>query len=843
MCGQIISFATHIVGGEFEILHVEGDRYLFRQIQYFDVVNGNPQAKDFQINASIFRKKDNVFVRSVSLNYKTESFVPYTNPICTNDQLVTNRIIYEAEVFLNPNLFSAPQGYYLVWERCCRNSIISNIVKPDETGQTFYLEFPPVRKNGVAFRNSSPQLFPPLSDYACVNRLYYVDFRGFDPDGDSLSYRLVTPLNSSEFLPLPTPTPSPHPEVLWAFGSNSINQIPGNPTLKINTSGFLTVTPSREGLFVFSVKCEEFRRGLKIGEVVRDFQLFVIDCPDPGSPPVIEVKAPKTDFFISQVDTIKLKVEDDKCFDFKIKDKDGSETISIIAEAVNFEANLNTILSADIGYLNLPDDTLGIQVCLPDCPYLQNEPFIIDIIARDLTCPQPLMDTMRLIVLVEPPPNQAPKFIEPVQDVITATYIEGSMINISFKVEDKDLDSLLLYVEGEGFELAEYGIDIDTLIFESGKIDFNFSWDTDCQVYPFGIKNNFQLKFYAEDVDQCGLDNRDSITLNITIDLPDNNSPVVLINNAGEDKELTVRIDDDLSFDIRAFDGDPTDLLSLEAIGVGFDLEEAGMSFENITGSSNVKNQLQWEIDCDDVKLYLKDQYEIYFIAEDADKCKIQNADTVKLTLNILPPLNDAPELFVNGEVLRDTLFVNAGNLLDLDITGVDPNGDSISLNLLNEGILKDLGINFQQQSGIESVFSPFRWETDCSHLAENYENATYNFKLMLQDYKCLVPLADTLDMVIVIRDEKINYDIMLPNVYTPNSDNVNESYFVPNLPKKNCERQFERIVIFNRLGREVFSSNEREFNWYGDDHPAGVYFYLISYSDFTIKGTISLLR
>ncbi len=843
MCGQIISFATHIVGGEFEILHIEGDRYLFRQIQYFDVVNGNPQAKDFQINASIFRKKDNVFVRTVNLNYISESFVPYTNPICTNDQLVTNRIIYEAEVFLNPNLFSDPQGYYLVWERCCRNSIISNIVKPDETGQTFYLEFPPVRKNGVAFRNSSPQLFPPLSDYACVNRLYYVDFRGFDPDGDSLSYSMVTPLNSSEFLPLPTPTPSPHPEVLWAFGSNSINQIPGNPTLKINTSGFLTVTPSREGLFVFSVKCEEFRRSVKIGEVVRDFQLFVIDCPDPGSPPVIEVKAPKTDFFISQVDTIKLKVEDDKCFDFKIKDKDGSETISIIAKAVNFEANLNTILSADIGYLNLPDDTLGIQVCLPDCPYLQNEPFIIDIIARDLTCPQPLMDTMRLIVLVEPPPNQAPKFIEPVQDVITATYIEGSMINISFKVEDKDLDSLLLYVEGEGFELAEYGIDIDTLIFENGKIDFNFSWDTDCQVYPFALKNSFKLKFYVEDVDQCSLDNRDSIMLNITIDLPDNNSPVVLIDNEGVDKELTVRIEDDLSFDIRAFDGDPTDLLSLEAIGIGFDLEEAGISFENITGSSNVKNQLQWKIDCDDVKLYLKDQYEIYFIAEDADKCKIQNADTVKLTLNILPPLNDAPELFVNGEVLKDTLYVNAGKLLDLDITGVDPNGDSISLNLLNNGILDELGINFQQQSGIESVFSAFSWETDCSHLAENYENATYNFKLLLQDYKCLVPLSDTLNMVIVVRDEKINYDIMLPNVYTPNSDNVNESYFVPNLPKKNCERKFESIVIFNRLGREVFSSNKREFNWYGDDHPAGVYFYLISYTDFTIKGTISLLR
>ena len=183
-------FATHIVGGEFEILHLEGDRYQFRQIQYFDVVNGDPDAKDLQINASIFRKRDNVFVRSVLMRYQTESYVPYTNPVCTNDKLVTNRIVYTTEVILNPTLFSDPQGYYMVWERCCRNNIINNIVKPDETGQTFYLEFPPIRKNEEEFRNSTPQLFPPLSDYACVNRFYYVDFRGFDPDGDSLVYSL-----------------------------------------------------------------------------------------------------------------------------------------------------------------------------------------------------------------------------------------------------------------------------------------------------------------------------------------------------------------------------------------------------------------------------------------------------------------------------------------------------------------------------------------------------------------------------------------------------------------------------------------------------------------------------
>lgn len=839
-----ISFATHIVGGEFEILHIEGDRYLFRQIQYFDVVNGNPQAKDLDINASIFRKRDNVFIRSVYMPYRSESYVPYTNPTCTNDRLVTNKIIYSAEVTLDPTLFSDPEGYYMVWERCCRNNIITNIVKPDETGQTFYLEFPPIRQNGEEFRNSSPQLFPPLSDYACVNRFYYVDFRGSDPDGDSLVYSLNTPSNSSEFDPLPTPTPAPHPTVTWISGVNSNYQIPGNPTLVINDKGFLTVTASEEGLFVFSVKCEEYRKGVKIGEVIRDFQLFVIDCPDPGIPPEIQVKAPGSDFFTSELDTITLKTGDLKCFDFNIKDKDGSETITLKAEAVNFDANIESILSANIGFINNPDDTLGIQVCLPDCPYLQNEPFIVDIIAQDFTCPQPLMDTLRLIVLVEPPPNKPPKFVEPTQDVITASFIEGSVINLEFLAEDEDLDSLLLTVAGDGFELADYGISIDTISFENGKIDFNLNWDTNCQVYPFGLKNKFQLKLYVEDVDQCELDNRDSITLNITIDLPANSSPIVLIDNESENQERTVRIEDDLFFDIRGFDGDPTDLIILDAIGVGFDLGEVGIEFEQQTGNSNIITDLSWQINCDDVNLSEQDTYEILLIIEDEDKCKVPNADTVILTLNVLPPYNSAPEIFVNGEALEDTIFLIAGSLLELDVFGVDEDDDQISMKLMDEREAEDLGVVFNRVNGKSSVFSDFSWQTSCSMLADKFQDQLYSFTVLLEDDKCIVPLSDMVTLSVVVQDEKIDYDFLPPNVFTPNSsDDINESYFVPGLPKNNCERQFEKVVIYNRYGVEVFSSQERNFQWSGDNYPNGVYFYLIDYSDFSVKGTLSLLR
>lgn len=836
--------ATHIVGGEFEILHIEGDRYLFRQIQYFDVINGNPQAKDLQIDASIFRKRENVFVRSVLMRYQSESLVPYTNPECTNDRLVTTRIVYTTEVTLDPNLFSDPEGYYMVWERCCRNNIITNIIRPEETGQTFYIEFPPIRKEGMEFRNSSPQLFPPLSDYACVNRFYYVDFRGTDPDGDSLVYSLVKPSNSSEFNPLPTPTPAPHPTVVWQSGINTAYQIPGNPTLEINPKGFLTVTPSEEGLFVFSVKCEEYRKGVKIGEVVRDFQLFVIDCPDPGNAPVIQVKPPGGNTFVSELEMIVLKPDDDKCFDFKIADKDGSETISIRAEAVNFEASLQSILSANIGFVESPEDTMQVQVCLPDCPYLLDEPFFIDIIAGDFTCPLPLMDTMRLMVFVEPPPNNPPKFVMPVNDDIVISTLEGSELELSFSAIDQDMDSLLLTVVGVDFDLEEYGVEIDTVLFENGKIDFNLRWNTDCNIYPFALKNEFQLKFYIDDYDQCQTDNRDSVILNITIQLPNNSNPVVLVDGSSENREDIVHVDDNLTFAVRAFDGDPTDLLTLQAIGVGFDIADLGIDFEKKSGNSNIFSTLSVSVGCDAYDLLPMGKYDILLIAEDDDKCKVSNADTLVLTLNVLPPINQAPEIFINSEVIKDTIVVNAGELLDLEIAAYDPDNDSIAVTLLNAEQLAESGVNFSGSSGFGNLYNPLVWPTDCSLLGENYADGIYNFKIVATDFKCIVPKSDTLNLTVVVHDEAIEYDILPPNVFTPNADDrINESYYIPDLPGDNCRRQFKEVIIVNRYGKEIFSSNDRDFHWYGTDQPTGVYYYLITYTDFSLRGTISLLK
>ncbi|KXK23323.1 MAG: PKD domain-containing protein [Bacteroidetes bacterium OLB12] len=289
-------FASHIVGGEFELIHISGNKYRLNLIIYFDQINGAPGAKDLGANVSIFRKRDKMPMSTVTLVLNNETNVPYTQPECSHGEIVTSKLFYSSEITLSAAQFNDPEGYYVVWQRCCRNYTISNIYSNEPSGanisagQTFYLEFPPVVKNGAPFVNSSPRLFPPLNDFACPYRPYYVDFAGVDDDGDSLVYSLTTPLNTTTADALPPVSAGPFPPVVWRPGYSLTNIINGQPDLQISKEGLLTATPRTQGLFVFAVKIEEYRDGDKIGESRRDFQMLVVDACPQAEPPKISGK-------------------------------------------------------------------------------------------------------------------------------------------------------------------------------------------------------------------------------------------------------------------------------------------------------------------------------------------------------------------------------------------------------------------------------------------------------------------------------------------------------------------------------------------------------------------------
>ena len=100
--------------------------------------------------------------------------------------------------------------------------------------------------------------------------------------------------------------------------------------------------------------------------------------------------------------------------------------------------------------------------------------------------------------------------------------------------------------------------------------------------------------------------------------------------------------------------------------------------------------------------------------------------------------------------------------------------------------------------------------------------------------------------------------DLFIPNVFTPNGDNIND-YFV--IAKKNdggsssgseyipISLEYIRVelVVVDRWGRKVFSSENYKNNWDGGNLPESTYYYRLNtfgyFKDESYKGAVTILK
>lgn len=319
------AFATHIVGGEFELKHLQGNRYQLRLILYNDDLHGDEGAIDPEAVVYVWRKWDNSMIASYTLDYISREAITYNVPDCPDQVIRTSKVLYSKEIELDDEMFDDAGGYYISYERCCRNNIIDNIVRPESTGQTFYMEFSTIDRARNPIINSSPVLPSPPTSYLPVGVPVKIALQATDPDGDQLVYRLAEPLKgySSPEEPLPTPRAAPYPTVSWQSGFGVNNMVPGSPALHISEEGFLEVTPSREGLFVYAVVVEEYRNGVKLGEVRREYQ--VVTYKQNNSAP--EVLTSLNNFEPNPTQTLEVPLGEPIRFRVRVTDEEQNELV------------------------------------------------------------------------------------------------------------------------------------------------------------------------------------------------------------------------------------------------------------------------------------------------------------------------------------------------------------------------------------------------------------------------------------------------------------------------------------------------------------------------------------
>jgi gliding motility-associated-like protein len=510
--------ADHIVGGELQLTHISGNSYTLALNFYFNDITGNPAAKDPSVDISAFSKNSNTFLTTFYVPLFSDNFVSNINNNACPDANVRTRIIrYQTTIQLDAATFNDPSGFYFSWERCCRNSTINNIQNPGNTGQVFYLEFPPLN-----IVNSSPVFRSLQNIFGCIGQPFYFDFGANDPDGDSLLYRLRTPLKGHSDINnvIPTGLSAPYDSIDWAASYNVSSQIRGNPALQINkNTGELFVVPSQVGLFVFAVQCEEYRKGIKIGEVRREYQIYIHGCPSAYAPQ-LKLKKPDNTYY-QKGDTLKINMRSSACYHLSATDSTWTSLHSpeqISLSMIN-QAKPNISLSVDsLSFrINAANDTGKTNICITaictNGKFNYSGLYKYTIIAKDGTCPSPLTDTIDMIFFIIPDTNHAPHIFPAPKSRSVSLYV-GDSYSLNIYGTDKDSpDHLNLIAYADGFNLSDAGMSFNN-VSGNDSLASLFSWTPSCQNLKATL--NYPLKFIISD-DHCVTPGSDTMEINFTL--------------------------------------------------------------------------------------------------------------------------------------------------------------------------------------------------------------------------------------------------------------------------------------------------------------------------------------
>jgi streptogramin lyase len=169
---------------------------------------------------------------------------------------------YEGTITLNCQASDWIASYSL----CCRNSSITT----GAASQTAYITAS--LDNTVSPCNSSPQFSTPASFYACKDLPVTYNHGVSDADGDELRFYLAAcKRNATNNVTYDPPFSFTNP--LTTASGVSVNEFTGN----------IEFTPTALEVAVVCVRVEEYRGGMKIGEVYRDIQFNIRDCSDPAN--------------------------------------------------------------------------------------------------------------------------------------------------------------------------------------------------------------------------------------------------------------------------------------------------------------------------------------------------------------------------------------------------------------------------------------------------------------------------------------------------------------------------------------------------------------------------------
>lgn len=207
-----------------------------------------------------------------------------TSSIASRSEIILLPNYYRKNVYKITHTFPGPGVYDVVVQDPNRNYGVQNI--PNSVNVVFSIRTKLIVNPALGF-NSTPVLLNPPYDKAARGYLFIHNPAAFDPDGDSLSYKL-TVCTREDGRPIENYT---FPSASNRFFVDSIS------------GDLVWDTPVDTGKFNVAMEIQEWRNGKKIGAVVRDMQIEVYNTKN--HPPE---NAPLRDFCVEAGQTIDFTV-------------------------------------------------------------------------------------------------------------------------------------------------------------------------------------------------------------------------------------------------------------------------------------------------------------------------------------------------------------------------------------------------------------------------------------------------------------------------------------------------------------------------------------------------------
>ncbi len=259
----------------------------------------------------------------------------------------------EEHIYEGIATFAAGTIYTLSVSQNARTGIITTLTNPGS--QSMYLTA--ILNTNYAV-NSSPQfLNRPIAQF-CTNQPASISPNGSDANGDVILYSLTNALQAAGT------------SVTYAPGFSGLNPLSSSSPISINpNTGQLSFTPSAVQVAVVSIKAEEFRGGIKIGEVNRDVMITMVNC-GANTPPVI-----------APLPNVIVPVGNTYCVNVNATDN-VAQTISLSAVSSIIPPATFTITSAGAGFTN------G-TFCFSPVAANRGNTYTVTINAQDNFCPTP----------------------------------------------------------------------------------------------------------------------------------------------------------------------------------------------------------------------------------------------------------------------------------------------------------------------------------------------------------------------------------------------------------------------------------------------------------------------